>query len=102
MKTGQVLERAGGRVGRDAARTVGEDAAGGSEVLEEQHEASVLARLGPVGARHPEIDGRRHIRVELDLPLAHPARADHLPVRRVERQELDEQRCEGRLPSCCT
>ena len=92
VETGQVFERAHRRVGRDAARTVREDAAGGGEVFEEQHEASVLARVGPVGARHSQIDGRRHVRVELDLPLAHPARADHLPVRGVEGQELHEQR----------
>ena len=93
----QVLERAGRRVGRDAPRPVGERAATGREVFEQEHEVSVVAATGPVGARDSEIDGRGHVRIELRLALSHPTRADHLAVCRVQRRELDEQRMTGPL-----
>ena len=64
----------------------------GSEVLEEDGEVAVIGRGREICVGHPQVEGPGDVGVEAGLPLAHAAGADHLPVDRVERCQLHEQR----------
>jgi hypothetical protein len=92
MEQCQLLEGDGSSIGRHAPVTVGERASRRRQVFEQQDEGPVLGRRCAVRPRDAHVHGRGEIGVEVRLALAHEAGPQHVPVGRVDRWKLHEQR----------
>ena len=97
-KRGELFERDCAGVGRHAPFAVGRELASACpEILEQEHEGVVVVARPEVAPGDQQLDGGGDVGVELGLAVAHADGADHLPVHRVERRQLHEQRRRPRV-----